>query len=176
MSILESVAMTVLGVFLIAWPMAVVKVIAYVVGAFLVIKGGYRVVNYFIVQGRNDFFNNDLLFGVISVLIGVAVLVMGEEISNIFRIVTGMWTIYEAMVRMITSIKLNSAKVAIWKWVLVISLVMLLLGVVVTFYEGAVVVLIGWILVTSGIAGIFADVMLMQHIEQVTKRAKELFE
>ena len=109
--IIESLFTILLGVFLVVWPEIVVKVIAYVVGGFLVIKGGYRIINYLVVKGREDFFNNDLLWGVISALVGVAVLVMGEEISVIFRVVVGIWLIYEALVRMNMAIKLNAAKV-----------------------------------------------------------------
>ena len=60
-AIFESLATMLLGIFLLVWPDTIVKIIAYVIGAFLIIKGAYQVINYFVVKGQNDFFNNNLL-------------------------------------------------------------------------------------------------------------------
>ena len=49
-AIIESLATIILGIFLIAFPDAVIKVIAYIVGIFLVIKGAYQIINYFVVK------------------------------------------------------------------------------------------------------------------------------
>ncbi len=170
MAILESLATAIVGVFLIAWPDTVIKVVAYVVGVFFAIKGAYQIINYFIVKGQNDYFNNGLLMGVISVLVGIAVLVMGEEIASVFRIVVGIWMIYESLVRMNTAIKLHAAKINIWKYVLLLALSMLIIGIFVTFYEGAVVVLIGWMMVLNGIIGIVGDVMFIQYVNDFAEK------
>ena len=58
-AIFESLITIILGIFLIAWPDTVVKIIAYVVGTFFVIKGAYQVINYFLIKGQQDFFNRD---------------------------------------------------------------------------------------------------------------------
>ena len=64
-----------------------------------------------------------LLSGVISILVGITVLVMGEEIANVFRIVIGIWMIYESLVRINTSIKLHAANIQAWKYILIAALV-----------------------------------------------------
>ncbi len=166
-AILGSLATILLGIFLIAWPDTIVKIAAYFVGAFLIIKGAYQVINYFVVKGQNDFFNNSLLSGVISLLIGIALLLIGEEIANVFRIVIGVWITYESLVRISTSIKLYSAGIDAWKYVLIFALMMLVLGVFVTFYNGAVVTLIGWMMILAGLIGIIGDVMLVQHVNEI---------
>ena len=167
-AILESLATMILGILLIAWPEVVIQVIAYVVGAFFIIKGAYQVVNYFIIKGQNDFFNNGLLSGIISILVGLALLLMGEEIANVFRIVIGIWVIYESLVRINTSIKLHAAGIKAWQYVLILALMMLVLGVFVTFYSGAVVTLIGWLMILAGLIGIVGDVMFIQYIGKIT--------
>lgn len=167
-AILESLATMVLGVFLIAWPDVVIQVIAYIVGTFFIIKGAYQVVNYFIIKGQNDFFNNGLLSGIISILVGLALLLIGEEIANVFRIVIGIWIIYESLVRINTSIKLHAAGIKAWQYVLILALMMLVLGVFVTFYSGAVVTLIGWLMILAGLIGIVGDVMFIQYISKIT--------
>ncbi len=169
-AIIESLATIVLGIFLIAFPDAVIKVIAYIVGIFLVIKGAYQIINYFVVKGQNDYFNNNLLFGIISALIGVAALVMGEEIAGVFRIVIGIWIIYESLVRVNTAIKLHAAGIEAWKLSLVLALAMLVVGIFITFFEGAVVALIGWMLILSGVIGIIGDVMFIQNVNSLVDK------
>ena len=170
MMVAESLIMAIVGVLLVAWPEVVIKVLAYVVGAFFVIKGGYQIVNYFVVKGQRDFFNNDLLWGVIGVLIGVTAFVMGEEIAGVFRVVVGIWMIYEALTRMNVAIKLNSAKINMWKYVLILALVMLVLGVFITFNTGAVTILIGWMMVIDGFVAIVGDIMFIQQVNAVTEK------
>ena len=169
-AIIESLATIILGIFLIAFPDAVIKVIAYIVGIFLVIKGAYQIINYFVVKGQNDYFNNNLLFGIISGLVGIAALGMGEEIAGIFRVVIGIWIIYESLVRVNTAIKLHAAGIEAWKISLVLALAMLVVGVFITFFEGAVVTLIGWMLILSGVIGIIGDVMFIQNVNSLVDK------
>jgi uncharacterized membrane protein HdeD (DUF308 family) len=169
-AIIESLATIILGIFLIAFPDAVIKIIAYIVGIFLVIKGAYQIINYFVVKGQNDYFNNNLLFGIISGLVGIAALVMGEEIAGVFRVIIGIWIIYESLVRVNTAIKLHAAGIEAWKISLVLALAMLVVGVFITFFEGAVVTLIGWMLILSGVIGIIGDVMFIQNVNSLVDK------
>ncbi|MBR3175990.1 DUF308 domain-containing protein [Candidatus Saccharibacteria bacterium] len=165
MAVIESLATIVIGILLVVWPDVVIKVIAYVVGIFFIVKGAYQIINYFVVKGQTDFFNNGLLFGVISVLVGITALVIGEEIANIFRIIIGIWMIYESLVRINTAIKLHAANIQAWKYILILALIMLVLGMFVTFYSGAIITLIGWMMVLVGIVGIIGDVMFIQYVD-----------
>ena len=169
MAVLESLATIILGVLLVAWPDVAIKAISYVVGVFFAIKGAYQIINYFLAKGHKDFFNNDLLSGTTSILVGITVLIMGEEIANVFRIVIGIWIIYESLVRMNTAIKLHAAKITVWKYVLILALMMLVLGVFVTFYSGAVITLVGWMMILVGVFGIVGDVMFIQYVNKISE-------
>lgn len=165
---IESLAILILGILFIAWPETMVKVISYVVGIIFILKGTFQVINYFIEKGQNDFFNNGLLMGVISVLIGIAALVIGEDIANVFRIVVGIWLIYESLVRVNTAIKLSSAGINIWKYVLLLALVVLVLGAFVTFND--VTTVIGWMMIAAGIVGILGDLLFIQQINNLVDK------
>lgn len=167
-AIIESLAILILGILFVAWPDVMIQVVAYVVGIFFIVKGTFQIINYFIEKGQNDFFNNNLLMGVISALIGVAALVIGADIANIFRIVIGIFMIYEALVRMNTALKLHTAGIGIWRYVLILALVILVLGVFVTFNDVATV--IGWMMIIAGIVGIVGDVMFIQQVNTVVER------
>lgn len=167
---IESLVIMFFGILLVVWPDVTVLVISNVLGAIFIIGGIYRIINYFVVKGQNDFFNNDLLSGVLLLLIGIAAIVIGEDIANIFRIIVGIWMIYEALVRVNTAIKLHSAEVKVWSYILIIAIVMLALGIFVTFNTGAVVQLVGWMMILTGIIGIIGDIMFIQQVDTVVDK------
>ena len=169
-AIIESLVTMILGVLFITWPDTVIKILAYIIGTFFVVKGAYQIINYFMVKGQNDFFNNNLLSGVVFVLVGIVALVMGQELANVFRIVIGIWMIYESLVRINTAIKLNAVGIGAWKSILILALIMLVLGVFVTFNTGAVFTLIGWTMIMTGLIGIVGDAMFMQYVNQVVEK------
>ena len=167
-SVIESLAILILGILFIAWPDMMVKIISYIVGAFFIVKGTFQIINYFIEKGQNDFFNNGLLMGVISALIGIAALVMGEDIANVFRVVVGVFIIYESLVRINTAIKLSAAGIGVWKYILLLSIIILVLGIFVTFND--VTTVIGWMMIVSGIIGIIGDTLFIQQVNNVIEK------
>ena len=169
-AIIESLVLVVLGILFLVLQDSMVKVLAYIVGIFFIVKGGFQIINYFVEKGQNDFFNNGLLAGVVAVLIGTTALVLGENIANVFRIIIGILIIYESLVRMNTSLKLANAKVDAWKYIMIVALLMLVIGIFITFNSGAVITLIGWMMILTGVIGIIGDAMFIQHVNDVVNQ------
>ncbi len=169
-AVIESLALIILGVLFIVFKDMMIHVLAYIVGVFFIVKGGFQIVSYFMEKGQNDFLNNGLLSGVVSVLIGIAALVIGDDIAHVFRVIVGIIIIYESLVRINTATKLASAKIAAWRYILIISLAMLVLGMIVTFVEGAGAILVGWIMVLTGIIGVVGDVMFIQYVNTIVEK------
>ena len=166
-AVMESLALIILGVLFIVLQDTIVKILAYLIGVFFLVKGGFQIISYYMEKGQNDLFNNGLLSGVISVLIGVALLLVGEDIANVFRVVIGVIIIYESLVRINTASKLSVAKINAWKYILVVALIMLVIGIFVTFNSGAVITLVGWMMIISGIIGIVGDAVFIQYVNKV---------
>lgn len=162
-AIFESLIVVALGILFVVWPDQMAQIVAYIVGIVLIVKGGFEVFNYFMDKGQNDFFNNKLLSGVVSILIGIVALVMGPSIANVFRIVLGILLIYESLVRLNTAIKLHSAGLNIWRVILVFALIILALGIFVTFNDAATVV--GWIMIIAGIISVASDVVFIGQVD-----------
>lgn len=167
-AIVESLAILILGILFIAWPDVMMTAITYVVGAIFIVEGIYKIIVYFLVKGQNDFFNNGLLSGVVAALIGIAVLAVGEDIADIFRVVVGIFMVYEALVRVNTSIKLHSVGVNIWKYITILALIMLVLGVIVIFTPTTDI--IGWMMIIVGLVGIVGDIMFIQQVNSVVEK------
>ncbi len=166
-AILESLALVILGILFIVLQETIVKALAYLIGVFFIVKGGFQIISYYMEKGQNDLFNNGLLSGVVSVLIGVALLIVGEDIAHVFRVVIGVIITYESLVRINTASKLSVAKIDAWKYILIVALIMLVIGVFITFNSGAVVTLIGWMMILAGIVGIVGDAVFIQYVNKV---------
>lgn len=124
LAILESLVVGALGVLFLINPDGILKVIFYVVGIFLIVKGVYKIINYFAMHGRYDFYNNDLLYGIVALVFGVIAVVLWEQLGRFIGIVVGAWMIYGALVRMNTAIKMHTAGIREWFYVLLLSMVM----------------------------------------------------
>lgn len=170
LAILEALAVGALGILLIVNADWVVTTIFYVVGIFLIVKGVYKVVNYFAVHGKSDFYNNDLLYGIIALIFGILVVVLQGQISSVISIVIGAWLVYGALVRMNTAIKLHTAGVRQWFYVLLLSLIMLALGIylIVSFKAlESVMWIVGVIMIVSAALSIIDDMMFIRHIDEL---------
>lgn len=167
MAILEAVVVGVLGGLLVTHPDGIMRVIFYVVGIFLIVKGVYKIVNYFAVHGKYDFYNNDLLYGIIALIFGILSVVLWEKLSGAIGLVVGAWMIYGSLVRMNTAIRLHAAEVKSWFYVLMVAMVMLALGIYMIISFGVVVQVIGWIMIAAAVLSIVDDAIFMRHIDAV---------
>lgn len=169
MAILESLVIGVLGIVLLWHPEGVLKAIFYVVGIFLIIKGVYKILNYFATHGQYDFYNNDLLYGIIALVFGVIAVVLWEELGGVIGLVVGAWMIYGALVRINTAIKMRTAGIREWFYVLVLALVMLALGIYMIINMGAVLAVVGWVMIAAAVVGILDDLMFIRHLDDLTR-------
>ena len=169
MAILESLVVGALGVLLLLNGDTIAQVIFYVLGIFLMIKGVYKIVNYFAVHGKYDFYNNDLLYGIIALVFGILAVILWDQFMRLIGIVVGAWLIYGALVRMNTAIKLRTAGVKEWFYVLLLAIVMMALGIYMVISTTAGIVLIGWLMVAAAVVGVINDVIFIRHLDVVSK-------
>lgn len=169
LAILESLIVGVLGVLLLVNPEGITKVIFYAVGIFLMIKGVYKIINYFAVHGKYDFYNNDLLYGIVALVFGVIAVVLWEQLGQVIGIVVGAWVIYGSLVRMNAAIKMHAVGIKEWFYVLLLSMVMLALGIYMVITVGAVIAIVGWVMVASAVIGILDDLIFIRHLDAVAQ-------
>lgn len=160
----ESCITLLLGILFIIWPDFMMQAVAYIIGALLIIKGCFDILTYF--MDKRNIYSNFLLSGVVSALIGVAALVAGPNIANVFRIIIGIFLIYEALSKLNSALKLYYAKIELWKLVVILALIILVFGIFVLFNDTAAV--IGWALVISGLISIISDIMFIGQVDKVT--------
>lgn len=171
-SICESIGVLVFGILLIAWPGLTYYVASVVIGVILIVLGVYRIVNYFISRGQDNFFDNSLIFGVVSIIIGIAAVCFVGETFNIFRIIVGVWLTFESLVRINTAIKLHAAGLSVWGWVLVVALIMLAAGIFTLFNTELLIQVVGGCMIVAGVVGIVGDIFFVSQVDEVAKKLK----
>lgn len=169
LAILESLVIGALGALLLIDPEGMVKTIFYVVGIFLIIKGVYKIINFFAVHGKYDFYNNDLLYGIVALVFGIIAVVLWESLGRVIGVVVGAWLIYGALVRINVAIKMHAAGVKEWFYVLMLSLVMMALGVYMVISVGAIMAVVGWMMIVGAIVGIIDDIFFIKNLDTVTQ-------
>ncbi len=169
LAILESLVIGALGALLLIDPDGMVKTIFYVVGIFLIIKGVYKIINFFAVHGKYDFYNNDLLYGIVALVFGIIAVVLWESLGRVIGVVVGAWLIYGALVRINVAIKMHAAGIKEWFYVLMLSLVMMALGIYMVISVGAIMTVVGWMMIAGAIVGIVDDIFFIRNLDTVTQ-------
>lgn len=172
MSILESILVGVLGALLVWKSREMTQLIFYIVGIFLMVKGVYKIINYFAMHGKYDFYNTDLLYGVLALVFGILIVVLWEPLQEAVGLVAGAWMIYGSLVRMNTAIKLHAAGSRAWFYVLLLSLALMALGIYVLITlsfgdKSGVVVLVGWMMIVAAVVGIIDDIIFLRNLDAI---------
>lgn len=166
-SIIESVIFGILGLILIWYPVTTLKIISFVLGAIFIIFGISKIINYFLSKGKYDFYNYDLIFGLMAAILGIITIACSDTISAIFRIIIGIWIVYSALIRINISVKLRATKVDAWIPSLVLAIIMLLCGVFVAMNAGSVMATIGIVMLVYSIIDIIENIIFMKNVKDV---------
>ena len=167
-SIIESLVFIVLGIILIWKADVAIKVISIALGLLLIVFGGVKVVQGIGLQKEHyDTYNYELVFGLMTIIIGIVTMYYGSAIETILRIIIGIWIIYSSIIRASLSIKLKNLSLNIWKFSLILSVIMFILGMYVTMNSGAVVVTIGVMMIVSSILDIIEDIIFIKNVKEI---------
>ena len=166
-SIVVSLIFAILGLVLIMKPEGTVKFISYIIGTMFILVGIVRIMTYVFSKNKYDFYNYDMLFGIISILIGIVAIIYTDTIGTIFRIIVGIWIIYSGLTRIDLSIKLKELNSIVWTYSLGLSVTMLLGGIYILVNSGAIVITIGVLMLVYAIIDIIESVFFMKNVNKI---------
>lgn len=166
-SILESLIFAILGIILVWKPVGTVKAITWVLGSIFILTGIYKIIIYFKTKGENDFFNYDLVYGLMAIVIGIVAVAYIDIIGSIFRIIIGIWIIYSAFIRMNASVQIKKVNNTVWIYSLILAIIMFCFGLFILINSGAIVTTIGFIMIAYSIIDIIENVIFMKNIKEI---------
>ncbi len=166
-SILESIIFAIIGVVLIWKPTETVTFVSYLLGTIFIVIGIFKAVNYFLSKGKYDFYNYDLIFGLMAIVIGIITIVCSNTIGSIFRIAIGVWIIYSSLIRLSLALKLRTQNIGAWVYSLILAIVMFACGLFIALNSGSVVITIGIMMIVYSVIDIIEDVIFMRNVKDI---------
>ncbi|MBR3249383.1 MAG: DUF308 domain-containing protein [Clostridia bacterium] len=168
-SIVTSIVFAIIGILFISNPEGTFKFAATVLGIIFIIFGAIKILNYFRDRGNTDFYNYDLIYGSVSVVAGIVIMVNSAALETIFRIIIGIWIIYSGIMRVSLALKLKSINSEVWMPVLIIAILMILCGLFITFYSGAIIMTVGSIILAYAIMDIIEGFIFIKKVDTAFK-------
>ncbi len=167
-SILISAIFALLGIILIWKPEETIKVISYILGGIFIVIGIARVIGYIYARGKSDFYNFDIIFGILAIILGIVTIIYSNMIATFLNLIVGVWIIYSALVRLNVSIKLkNKVNNRAWIYTLVLAIIMLVCGLYVIFNSTAILAAIGIAFLVYSIIDIIEQIIFMANIKEL---------
>lgn len=167
-SLVTSIIFAILGIILIANPEGTIKFIAIILGVIFGLVGLYKIVNYIENKGKYDFYNNDIAYGVIAIVLGIVTICYSTQIGAIFRIIIGLWIVYSAILRINLSIKLKTIASNVWIYSLIIALIMAFCGIFIICNSGAVIVTLGIVVVIYSVLDAIESIMFLNNVSKLS--------
>ncbi len=150
------------GIMLIARPESIMSIISILLGAICIIMGVLKGIDYF-ASGKND--NYLLAIAIVSVITGVIIMFCADIILSVFRILIAIWIIYSGIMNLQTTIVWKDYKSRLWLLTLLVAIVMIIGGIYILVNNGAMLQIVGGIIVAYGIMDIMESAIFIKKID-----------
>ena len=160
--IIVSLLFIIFGIMLIARPEAIMSVISILLGLIFLVMGVLKIIDYF-ANGKKD--NYLISIAVVMILIGLIIMFCADIILSVFRILIGIWIIYSGIMNLQTAIVWKDYKSKLWIITLILSIVMVIAGIYMLVNQGAVLQMVGVIILAYGIVDVIENVIFIKKID-----------
>lgn len=170
-SILGALSLVVLGILLIFESEATIVTISYVIGGILVAIGVLALLKFYKEVKDNDDTGMDLVYGIISVILGIVVISNPKAIASIIPIVMGLIIILNSGTKLQYSIELKRNNNNLWKSTMILSLISTICGVLLIFnpFKGAAFLtkLIGFLILLYAVLDIVSTITIKSTVKKI---------
>lgn len=160
--IIVSFLFIILGITLMAKPDVIMSMISILLGTMAIIKGLLKGVDYF-ASGKTD--NYLLAIAIVAVIAGIIIMFCADIIASVFRILIALWIIYSGIVNLQTTIVWKDYQSRLWLLTLILAIITILAGIYVLMNNGAMLQIIGGIIMIYGIMDIIESAIFIKRID-----------
>ena len=132
-SIISSIILIALGLLLIFQSEATIMMISYVIGGILIAIGVLAIIKFIQNVGKEQKSELDIVYGVVSIILGIIVIKNPEAIASIIPVILGISIILSSATKLQYAIELRANKNRLWKTTLVLALISTLCGIILLF-------------------------------------------
>ena len=170
-SILTSIVILVIGIFLFIQPGTVIRMISIVLGILFLIPGITALVDYF--KEKNS---ASLVIGIITILISLILIVKTDLVASILPFILGIYFVINGISRLQYALELKKQEFANFTVSLVFSILIMLCGVlfIINPFEGAMKItqIIGMFMIIYSVLDISNTVVIKRGIKTAEKDMK----
>lgn len=168
-SLLISIIFAILGIVLIKNPDETVKFVSYILGITFMMIGLYKIIIYLRNKDKSDFYNYDMTFGIIAMILGIVTIVYSKQIGALFRILIGLWIVYSSIIRIDLAYKLKLANLNVWIYSFILAIAMFLCGMFIIFNSGVIIMTIGIVILVYSVLDIVESLIFLKNVSDLSK-------
>lgn len=179
-SILGSIGMAILGILLIFYSEITIVSISYVIGAILIAIGVLALLKFVQAYNRSSRNELDIVYGIVSVILGIIVITNPEAIASIIPFVVAIIIIISSATKLQYSLELKKNDNELWKSTMIISIISMLCGVLLIFnpFKGAVMFtrVVGILVLIYALLDISSTISIKRSVKQIHNAIEEIVE
>ena len=164
-SLIISIAFAIIGIILIVNPEGMMQAISYILGIGFILVGVFKIIETATNKVTGNIYSNDMVYGIMAIVVGIIIMVFSGTIGAIFRIVIGIWIIYTSLINIISAVKLKELNSKNWIPTLVIAILMLACGIFVIATSGVIVATVGVFIVIYSVMDIIETLVLLKDLK-----------
>lgn len=168
-SLLVSVVIIILALFLIFNPGLSINIAMITVGLLLAFYGIVQTASYFSHSKEIQFFNFQLVIGMVCLLAGLVFIFNPTFINSILPLVIGVWIVIKSITSLQLALNIKNTGYNNWQMMLLLSILTFILGIVIVLNPfqamEAVVSICGGFLLVSELINIFETVYMMRMMK-----------
>jgi uncharacterized membrane protein HdeD (DUF308 family) len=176
-SILTSLLLVILGILLVAFSDETIIAISYFIGGVLVLIGVVGIIDYVRKIKTNYKSELDLIYGIVTIILGVLIITHPKSIASIINYVLGVIIIINSASKFNYSLQLRNSSNNIWKTTMLVSILTGICGIVLIFNPfktaSAIISIIGIIIIVYGVLDIVSTIFIKRNYEQLTNPKKK---
>lgn len=173
MVLISSIVFFILGAVMFTKPDAVVLFVSYVIGSLIIILGIFKCFkNYLDVKRDNTTSSNNMILGIVLIVIGLVFIFLASVIEALVRLVIGGWILFSGINRLINALSLpkKNSRFAV---LLILSLLLIGGGLYTILEANLAFQAIGVVLMIYAFLEIFGYIFNKKDISVVDIEVKE---
>lgn len=110
-------------------PMGTVNVICFVISGVFILLGMIRVIRFLTAKDQQELYRNDLVVGIILMIIGIVFSVLIRMIVSVIIAILGVSVLISGIFKLQSSLEMKRMKERNWKSMLIIAIINIALGI-----------------------------------------------
>lgn len=166
-NLIISAIFALLGLMISFKPNLTLNIIVNVIGTVFLVYGILKIVNYVKAKKELMILENNLIFGIIALIIGLCVYIFGRTVIALIRIAIGMWIVYSSILKFQHAIQIKNIGLNSWKIIAIFATFMLIGGIIIIANSGAITSLAGVLLIVYSVIDIIENIYAMKNINKI---------